>query len=127
MKSLVALLAAVGNALVVVASLVVATPANAEISQVNGHIWMASTPVEKRAYLVGVANTLAVNRELRIRRGTLDPNDPSVKMFEAMDVGTIDTAVGKIDNWYGEDPSRLDTPVLGVVWLGLVNAMNANQ
>jgi hypothetical protein len=102
-------------------------PAKAEISQVNGHIWAASTAVEKRAYLVGVANTLAVNRELRVRRGTLDPNDPTVKFFDAMNTGTIDEAVGKIDNWYGEDPSRLDTPVLGVVWLGLVNALSANQ
>jgi hypothetical protein len=101
-------------------------PAVAKINQVDGNVWRASSLDEKRAYLVGVANTVDVHRELQIRRGTLDPEAPLNRVFDAFDEGTIDNAIERIDNWYGADPARLDTPVLGVVWLGLVEAMEAS-
>jgi hypothetical protein len=100
-------------------------PAAARINQVDGNVWRASSLDEKRAYLVGVANTVDVNRELQIRRGTLDPEAPLNRVFDVFDEGTIDNAIEKIDNWYGADPARLNTPVLGVVWLGIVEAMKA--
>lgn len=99
------------------------TQATAEIRQVDGNVWEASSTNEKQAYLMGVANTVAVNRALQMKRGQLDPNSANTRIFAAMDQATIDTAISKIDNWYAGDSSRLNTPVLGVVWLGLVKAM----
>jgi hypothetical protein len=57
-------------------------------------------------------------RELRPRGG-------AHRVFDVFDQGTIDNAIERIDSWYGADPARLDTPVLGVLWRGLVEAMKA--
>jgi hypothetical protein len=72
-----------------------------------------------------VANTVDVHRELQIRRGNLDPEAALNRVFDVFDQGTIDNAIERIDSWYGADPARLDTPVLGVLWRGLVEAMKA--
>lgn len=115
-------LTAASALLVALGTMGVATEAAAEIRQVDGHAWKASSTAEKRAYLVGVANTVAVNRAIQVKRGTLDPASANNRINAAIDAGTIDSAIATIDTWYGADASRLNTPVLGVVWLGLVKA-----
>jgi hypothetical protein len=35
---------------------------------------------------------------------------------------TAERAVEEIDNWYEANPSRMAAPVLGVVWLSIVEA-----
>jgi hypothetical protein len=118
-------LARVGAVALALSAFAASAPAVARINQVDGNVWRASSLDEKRAYIVGVANTVDVHHELQIRRGTLDPEAPLNRVFDVFDQGTIDNAIERIDNWYGADPARLDTPVLGVVWLGLVEAMKA--
>jgi hypothetical protein len=97
--------------------------AKAEVGQIDGHIWNASSLDEKRAYLMGVCNIVAVNRALQIKHGTLEPDAAVNRIAAAMDDITIDAAIARIDSWYGENASQLDAPVLGVVWLGMVKAM----
>ena len=96
------------------------TPALAEIPIVDGKIWAASSLDEKRAYLVGVANTVAVNRALQAKRGTVDNAAPNNRIAGALDMNSINQAITKIDQWYAANPSRANAPVLGVIWLGLV-------
>jgi hypothetical protein len=98
----------------------ITAPAQAEFRVVDGNLWEASSLAEKRAYLIGVANAVAVNRALQVKRGTLDSNAPSNRIHVAMDSGTIDRAVERIDGWYTANPGRKDAPVLGVVWLAMV-------
>lgn len=98
----------------------VSTQAAAEIRQVDGNIWLASSADEKRAYLMGVANVVAVNRALQVKHDELDPDAANNRISMAIDQGTIDGAISRIDNWYDADSSRLGTPVLGVIWLALV-------
>ena len=97
--------------------------ARAEVGQIDGHIWTASSLDEKRAYLMGVSNVVAVNRALQIKHDMLEPNAAVNRIATAMDGTTIDAAIARIDSWYGGDESKLDTPVLGVIWLGMVKAM----
>jgi hypothetical protein len=98
--------------------------AKGEVGQIDGHIWTASSLNEKRAYLMGVINVVAVNRALQIKNDRLEPDAAVNRIAAAMDGTAIDAAVARIDSWYGADASKLDTPVLGVVWLGMVKAMN---
>jgi hypothetical protein len=98
-----------------------AAPASAEIPQVDGTRWAASTLAEKRAYMVGVANTVAVIRAIAAKRGTADANAANDRIDAALSVGTLNQAIDQIDQWYAANPSRTDVPVLGVVWLTLVN------
>jgi len=98
------------------------TIARAEVGQIDGHIWKASSLDEKRAYLMGVCNVVAVNRALQIKHGTLEQDAAVNRIAAAMDDITIDAAIARIDSWYGENASQLNAPVLGVVWLGMVKA-----
>ena len=95
-------------------------PAAAELPLVTGTMWNASSLAEKRAYLIGIANTVAVERAVMAKRAGADPASVSGRMSNALSLQSIDTAIGKIDQWYKNNPSRADLPVLGVVWLGLV-------
>ena len=97
--------------------------AKAEVGQIDGHIWTASSLDEKRAYLMGVSNVVAVNRALQIKHDMLEPNSAVNRIAAAMDGATIDAAIARIDSWYGGDASKLDTPVLGVIWLGMVKSL----
>ncbi len=108
--------------LFVLCSAVFARLASAEMGQIDGHIWDASSVNEKRSYLTGVANVVSVNRALRIERDNLDPDGPLTRLADALDGFSIDGAITRIDGWYSADKDRLDTPVIGVIWLGIVEA-----
>jgi fructose-specific component phosphotransferase system IIB-like protein len=98
----------------------VAGPAAAELPLVNGTLWKASSLAEKRAYLIGIANTVAVERAVIAKKTGADPGSMSGRMSNGLSAQSIDAAVKKIDEWYAANPSRTDMPVLGVVWTGLV-------
>ena len=115
--SIVAALVAV---VLVMAGLGFAAPAQAELPVVDGHLWAASSVAEKRAYLIGVANTVAVHRALQTRRGKLDPTAPNNRFDQALNAGTIDRAIEQIDDWYSDNPGRKGDPVPGVVWQRMV-------
>ena len=107
-------------AVLTTAGLGMAAPAQAELRVVDGNLWAASSVAEKRAYLIGVANAVAVNRALQAKRGTLDPKAANNRIEAALDAGTIDRAIDGIDGWYADNPGRKDAPVLGVIWLAMV-------
>ncbi|GAB3103273.1 hypothetical protein G8770_19920 [Aestuariicella hydrocarbonica] len=109
--------------LILSGTLGISTIASAEVGQIDGHIWQASSLNEKRAYLMGVSNVVAVNRAIQIKHNDLDPDAAVNHIAAAMDASTIDAAISRIDSWYRSNDSKLDVPVLGVVWLGLVKAM----
>lgn len=97
-----------------------APSASAEIRQVDGKLWTASSADQKRAYLAGVANTLATVKALAVKAGNPYANPAVDRLDAGIDTGTIDTAMEKVDAWYAANPSRLDAPVIGVLWLALV-------
>jgi len=94
--------------------------AHAELRVVDGNLWSASSMAEKRAYLIGVANAVAVNRALEAKRGQVDPQSANNRIEAALDADTIDRAIARIDAWYSANPSQKGAPVLGVVWMSMV-------
>jgi len=95
--------------------------AEEETRVVDGKIWLASTQAEKRAYIVGMVDTLVVQRALREEHG-LEASEWVARLTEALDALTVDGTIEKIDAWFKANPSRQGDPVLGVVWLSLVKA-----
>lgn len=93
---------------------------HAELRVVDGNLWASSSMGEKRAYLIGVANAVAVNRAIQAKRGNADPQSANDRIDAALDASTIDNAISRIDAWYVANPSRKDAPVLGVVWISMV-------
>jgi hypothetical protein len=109
-----------GTVAVLIGLLCTISPAAAELLLVHGPLWNASSLAEKRAYLIGIANTVAVQQAVAAKRAGADPASAASRINNALSLQSIDTAIAKIDAWYKANPSRLDLPVLGVVWLGLV-------
>lgn len=99
-----------------------AAPAQAEIRQVDGNLWMESTTEQKQAYLVGVINVLAVNQALREKRGTADASDPLARYLAAADTQSIEQLQRRLDSWYASSTSNLSVPVLGALWRAAVAA-----
>ena len=95
--------------------------AEEEARVVDGNMWLASSQPEKRAYIVGVVDTLVVQRAIREKNG-LEGSEWVTLLTEKLDAMTVDGAIARIDAWFEANPSRRDAPVLGVVWLSLVKA-----
>ncbi len=103
-------------------SVSVAAPAGAEVRQIDGYLWQNSTTAEKQAYLIGISNTLSVYQAVQVKKGAVDANAPLSQYLRATDTQTIRSLQETLDRWYAANPTRLNTPVLGVVWLGVVKA-----
>ncbi len=113
-----------GLAAAISMAVTLAVPASAEVRQVDGNLWEKSSAAEKQAYLVGVSNVLSVNQAVRVKRGTVDPQEPLAQYLRATDTQTIKAIQDRLDYWYKNNPDKLDTPVLGVIWMGLVKGVN---
>jgi len=100
--------------------LALATPAQAEFRQIDGTLWQQSSTEQKDAYLVGVVNTLAVYQEVQRRKGAVDEQAALTRYLRAADATTIEAIRLRLDRWYADNPSRRNTPVLGAIWIGLV-------
>lgn len=103
-------------------ALMVASPAQAEVPQIDGNLWKDSTTAQKQAYLIGVANVLSVNRAIQVKKGTVDESAALNRYSRAADAQSIEALQARLDSWYSANPDKLDTPVLGVIWLGVVKA-----
>jgi hypothetical protein len=108
--------------LLMVQGVLFASWAAADTRQVDGNLWLRSSEQERRAYLVGVANVMEVHEALELRRGETTEDAPMIRMLRAMDASSIEGVMENIDAWYESRPDQLGTPVLGVMWLGLVEA-----
>jgi hypothetical protein len=64
-----------------------------------------------------------IQAERAYRRETAPdaPASLSDRTAQGIDDVSIDAVRERIDAWYAANPSRLETPVLGVIWIDLVN------
>ena len=93
---------------------------------VHGPLWNNSTQAEKRAYLIGVANTLVVGEAVAAKKRGEDPTASMNRMAKAINLQTIEQSVAEIDAWYKANPSREDLPVIGVIYLRIVQDKKRN-
>lgn len=100
--------------------------AEEEARVVDGNIWLASTQAEKRAYIVGVVDTLVVQRAIR-EKYDREGSEWVTLLTEKLDAMTVDGAIAAIDAWFEANPSHHGDPVLGVVWVSLVKTKAESQ
>ena len=88
---------------------------------VDGTMWKKSAPVLKRTYLVGMSNLLVAEYLYQQDWGPPPDRQTAIqRLYEEIDDVTLDGAIERIDAWYKSNPDKLDTPVLGVIWLDMV-------
>ena len=87
----------------------------AEIAVVNGEQWTTSSDAVKKAYLVGVANMVQVERAYS---GATPPSDAQSivpRMARGVQGQTLDSVREGVDRWYAANPTKLKRPVLDII------------
>jgi hypothetical protein len=91
-----------------------------EIPLVTGALWTASTAEVKKAYLVGIANTIQVEAAYE---GTNPPPDGQSivpRVTRGMKGQTLDGVREALDRWYAANPDKLQRPVIETIWFEMV-------
>lgn len=93
---------------------------------VTGQQWMASTEAEKKAYLVGIANLLDVERAYA---GNTSSADNLAQGFgKGMQGQTLDSVRQGLDGYYTANPTMIQHPVIETLWFQIVEpGLNKNQ
>jgi hypothetical protein len=112
------------RALVIFALMAIPGVSHAEIPQADGNLWVTSNLQQKQAYLIGVVNTLSVHNALQIKRGASDKNSPSSRLLQATSLRSVGQMINSLDQWYAANLDKLDTPVIGVIWMKIVEQAN---
>jgi hypothetical protein len=92
-----------------------------DVPFVDGPMWKDTAAPLKRAYLVGVANTLSAEYAFQKKQGFPSDDKSSIRLvYEGIDDVTLDQCIERIDRWYKQNPDKPTTPVLEVIWLEMV-------
>lgn len=112
-----------GVPLFCIAALLLPVQAVAEdVPIVDGTLWMQSSDVEKRAYIIGAGNFIAMEYAYQSKsKQPPTPYQSSVPdFFRYTDDVTLDEVIEAADGWYKVHSNEMDTPVLTVFWDTLV-------
>ncbi|WP_233870485.1 hypothetical protein [Paraburkholderia adhaesiva] len=85
---------------------------------VTGEQWIASSDAEKKAYLVGIANLLDVERAYA---GTTAGSEDIAQRFgKGMQGQTLDSVRQGLDSYYAANPTMVRHPVIETLWFQMV-------
>ncbi len=91
-----------------------------ELPLVTGEQWTKSSEQVKKAYLVGIANTLQIERAYY---GSNPPNDEQSlvpRFVRGVEGQTLDGVRETLNRWYSAHPDRLSRPVIETIWFEIV-------
>jgi hypothetical protein len=97
-----------------------------DVVVVDGEMWLRSTPELRKAFLVGAANMIALEKAYAMKTGTAQP-PVGVLAAKAADGMTLEQVIDRITRWYEANPARHDVPVMGVLWIDLIKPAAASQ
>ena len=109
-------------------SLLVTAPSTAAPTEgapiLTGKQWTESDANLKKAYLLGMANLLQVERAYqqhkKQRRAPTDSQSLVPRFSKGLQTQTLDSVRQSLDNWYAANPSQLDRPVVETLWYEIV-------
>ncbi|SIT30718.1 hypothetical protein [Achromobacter sp. MFA1 R4] len=87
---------------------------------VTGKHWTESDANLKKAYLLGMANVLEVERAYQQRRAVPDSQTLVPKFSMGLQNQTLDSVRDTLDRWYAANPGQLDRPVVETIWFEIV-------
>lgn len=80
----------------------------------NGAAWRQLNPDEKVAFIWGVGQLAAVEREWANKKGETD--DLGYRFAQGIAGVPMNDIVRRVNRYYEDNPDQLDKPVLRVVW-----------
>ncbi len=92
----------------------------------DGTHWMASSDAEKTAFVIGVANALALDLAYAVKSGKADASagDRATKALANVSIAEVSN---RITAWYRANPGRMNMPVVGVIWVDMVKPKLAQK
>lgn len=92
----------------------------------DGTRWMQSTPEERKAFIIGASNMMALESAYAKKKGTASPL-AGTRASAALENMTLDQITDRITRWYEANPGRRATPVIGVLWMDIVEPDSARR
>ena len=86
---------------------------------VDGSLWLSSSAEVRKAFLVGAGNMIALESAYSKKKGT-PPPVAGTMAAKALDGLTLEQVSDRITRWYEANPERRNLPVMGVVWIDMV-------
>jgi hypothetical protein len=91
-----------------------------EAPLVTGKHWTESSEQLKKAYLLGIANTLQVEAALQQGNPPSDAQSIVPRAGRGLRGHTIDSVRDALDRWYAAHPDQLQRPVIETIWFEIV-------
>jgi hypothetical protein len=82
-------------------------------------MWASSSPEVRKAFLVGASSMITLESVYSKKKGT-PPPVAGAMASAALEGLTLDEISSRITRWYAANPSRRNMPVMGVLWLDMV-------
>jgi len=93
---------------------------------INGDLWMNSSPEVRKAFLIGAGNMVSLESAYSKKKGT-PPPVAGAMVASALNDLTLDEISSRITRWYAANPGRRNMPVMGVVWVDMVQPASAGK
>ena len=91
-----------------------------EVPLVTGALWTQSSEQVKKAYLVGIANTIQVEAAYENPSPPTDAQSIVPRVTRGMKGQTLDSVREGLDKWYAANPDKLQRPVIETIWFEMV-------
>jgi len=90
----------------------------AEMPVLKGDLWVTMTPESKLAFIWGAGHVVTIEQVLMRQYPELKRDSFVLKVAEASASGTVSMqdVVTTVDNYYAQNPDKLGTPVIHVIW-----------
>jgi hypothetical protein len=85
----------------------------------DGTRWLQSSPEERKAFIIGASNMMALESAYARKKGTQAPL-AGTRAAAALEQMTLDEMTDRITRWYAANPGRRSMPVVGVIWMDMV-------
>ena len=87
-----------------------------EVPLVTGKQWSESSEQVKKAYLIGIANIVQVERAYHAGNVPSDAQSSLPRMSRGMQDQTLDSVRVGLDRWYASHQDQLQRPVIETIW-----------
>ena len=91
-----------------------------EIPLVTGALWTTSSEPVKKAYLVGIANTIQVEAAYEGNNPPTDGQSIVPRATRGLKGQTLDGVREALDKYYAANPDKLQRPVIETIWFEMV-------
>ena len=91
-----------------------------EVPLATGEHWTKSTAQIKKAYLVGIANLLQIERAYYGSDPPTDAQSLVPRFVRGVEGQTLDSVRETLDKWYQAHPDQLARPIIETIWFEVV-------